>query len=140
MTAFTYSDELISDLHKDAYGVRPSASFFYRWWHEMSPAQKQEEWDNIQSYLEREIDREREYAATQTAAFKREIAARMAANPELSKREVVNAYCVEVSDYVARGAASFNNSDLYFERFAYEHVEWELGMSFDTISKFLKED
>ena len=45
-TTFTYSDELISDFHKEAYGFRPSVDFFARW-DEMSQDQKQEEWDYL---------------------------------------------------------------------------------------------
>jgi len=44
MNAYTYSDELVSDLYKSAYGVRPTAHF-WDCWKEMSPVMKQVEWD-----------------------------------------------------------------------------------------------
>ena len=44
MVAFTYSDSTYSDLHKDAYGSRPSQGN-QAMWDEMTPAQKQDRWD-----------------------------------------------------------------------------------------------
>jgi hypothetical protein len=44
MVGFTYDDNLYSDLHKDAYGFRPSY-FSSSLWSEMSPEAKQIEWD-----------------------------------------------------------------------------------------------
>ncbi len=41
---FTYSEDVISDLHKDAYGFRPSQRFFDDW-STYTPAEKQECWD-----------------------------------------------------------------------------------------------
>ena len=43
-TEYTFSDDQISDLHKDAYGYRPSQLFFQRWT-AMSDAEKQAQWD-----------------------------------------------------------------------------------------------
>jgi hypothetical protein len=43
---FTYSDDLYSDLHKDARGVRPgNAGAVY--WDTLSPAEKQIQWDAL---------------------------------------------------------------------------------------------
>ena len=42
--SYTYEDNIISDLHKDAYGFRPSQRFFDDW-AEYTPAEKQECWD-----------------------------------------------------------------------------------------------
>jgi hypothetical protein len=50
-TATAYVDQCVSDLHKDAYGFRPSRRFLNKW-EEMTPAQKQTEWE----YLCRESD------------------------------------------------------------------------------------
>lgn len=46
MTAYTFSDEVYSDLHKDAYGFRPSAAS-YASWNAMSDDEKQEEWERL---------------------------------------------------------------------------------------------
>ena len=50
-TAYDYDDQCVSDLHKGAYGFRPSRRYLNKW-EEMTPGQKQAEWD----YLCRESD------------------------------------------------------------------------------------
>jgi hypothetical protein len=44
MTQYTFDDSLISDLHKDAYGMRPTQTF-WTLWESMTPSQKQCEWE-----------------------------------------------------------------------------------------------
>jgi len=69
MTAtYTYSDELISDLHKDALGYRPSSRFFEKW-ETYSSAEKQDEWDYLCDGLEESIAREKEEAALAVSEF-----------------------------------------------------------------------
>ena len=46
MTKYTYSDELVSDLHKDAWGHRPTQSFWFHWEIADKDA-KQAIWDNL---------------------------------------------------------------------------------------------
>jgi len=46
MVGFTYDDNLYSDLHKDAYGFRPSY-FSSSLWSGLSPKDKQIEWDHL---------------------------------------------------------------------------------------------
>lgn len=50
-TQFTFSDDLVSDLHKDAYGFRPSESF-WRTWKTSTDAQKQSEWDRLAAHMQ----------------------------------------------------------------------------------------
>lgn len=56
-TQFTFSDDLISDLHKDAYGHRPGEGFWHRWAN-ASDAEKQEQWDWLCQVLERNAEEE----------------------------------------------------------------------------------
>ena len=42
--SFTYDDSIVSDLHKDATGCRPSQSWWASWI-AMTPDQKQAEWE-----------------------------------------------------------------------------------------------
>ena len=67
MTKYTYDDNIISDLHKDAMGFRPSESF-WDFWISATPDEKQKEWDSLCNLLEREIEREK---AEQEIAIKR---------------------------------------------------------------------
>lgn len=62
MSEYTYAEELVSDLHKDAYGVRPS-EYFWEEWSQATPAIKQEIWDHLLVQMEkRENEDERQYA------------------------------------------------------------------------------
>jgi len=56
---YTFDNDTVSDLHKDAYGSRPGAGWWGRW-HAMSDAMKQEEWDHLLAAAEREANEERE--------------------------------------------------------------------------------
>lgn len=58
MTQYTFDEDLISDLHKDAYGFRPSQSF----WAIFAAAnadQKQAIWDDLLDTLDATIAREK---------------------------------------------------------------------------------
>ena len=55
---FTYDENTVSDLHKDAYGFRPS-SLFWSQWNAMNAEQKQAEWEYLCSALEDNIEREK---------------------------------------------------------------------------------
>lgn len=46
ITPYDFDDQCVSDLHKDAFGFRPTERFWNKW-EEMTPAQKQAEWDYI---------------------------------------------------------------------------------------------
>lgn len=49
---FTFDENLVSDLHKDAYGFRPSGSFWLSWG-EASDLRRQEIWDDLLVDLDR---------------------------------------------------------------------------------------
>lgn len=55
---YTFDDATVSDLHKDAYGFRPGATFMQAW-KGMSPDAKQGMWDFLCSELESEMEREK---------------------------------------------------------------------------------
>lgn len=49
---YTYSDDIISDLHKDARGYRPGECFWEEWTQSLANA-KQRIWDMLCDELER---------------------------------------------------------------------------------------
>lgn len=53
---YSYSDELYSDLHKDAYGFRPTQDFHFWWNKEATPAEKQSWWDSAVKNMTEEED------------------------------------------------------------------------------------
>ena len=46
MSDYTFCNELVSDLHKDAYGFRPT-EYFWEEWTQASDEVKQEIWDRL---------------------------------------------------------------------------------------------
>ena len=55
---FTYDEMTVSDLHKDAYGCRPTAGWWSQW-KAMTPAEKQEEWNFLCCMMEEAEQAER---------------------------------------------------------------------------------
>ncbi len=47
--------ELISDLHKDVFGFRPSQAY-YEWFNDLPHAKKQAEWDKLVEELDDQIE------------------------------------------------------------------------------------
>ena len=72
---YTYSDELFSDFHKDAYGFRPRDHEFYS----AAPERKQEIWDATGQRLDRAMQEEAEMADEAVATLEAEIATVMGA-------------------------------------------------------------
>jgi hypothetical protein len=71
-TEYTYDEKIVSDLHKDAYGFRPSAEFSILWGCS-SNDQKQKIWDSLLAALEQSITEEEEAEALRVGAFEARI-------------------------------------------------------------------
>lgn len=54
MKEYTFDDNTVSDLHKDAFGFRPSQSW-WGYWAASNPDGKQAEWDGLIAALERRV-------------------------------------------------------------------------------------
>lgn len=65
---YTFNADVLSDLHKDAYGFRPSESFF-REWDLLDNEGKQDLWDILVETVADSIQREREYQRMAIAEF-----------------------------------------------------------------------
>lgn len=52
---YDFDENVISDLHKDAYGFRPDQSF-WGLWAASNPEQKQAVWDNLIDILNRSTE------------------------------------------------------------------------------------
>ena len=55
--AYSFDENIVSDLHKDAFGFRPSATW-YEQWAAMTEDQKQEEWDYLLRALKSSMEDE----------------------------------------------------------------------------------
>ena len=76
-TQYTFSDELFSDLHKDAYGFRPS-EYAYAEWDAMTDGQKQARWDQMIATMREEEAREAALEQIAIEKFDAEVMAKVA--------------------------------------------------------------
>ena len=74
---YNYNEQIVSDLHKDARGYRPSHDW-WSMWKEALPAGKQLIWDNLCRELDAEMERERAEQVTAVFDYELQIANNMA--------------------------------------------------------------
>ena len=55
---YTFDENIVSDLHKDARGFRPS-EYFWEEWSQCDDEKRQSIWDGLLKELEEEMERER---------------------------------------------------------------------------------
>lgn len=72
MTAYTFDENIISDLHKDARGYRPR-NVWWTYWSNCSDAEKQREWDGLIRELNEAMDRKRQAEAMAMIAMHQRI-------------------------------------------------------------------
>jgi hypothetical protein len=65
---YTFDENIISDLHKDAYGFRPCQGFWASW-DSMDDDEKQAEWDSLIEACNRAIQEEEEQQARAITRF-----------------------------------------------------------------------
>jgi len=120
MTTFTYSEELFSDFHKDAYGFRPRGHEFYD--AETTPERKQEIWDAVGEAFVR-AQQEQEMAETVAQAeFEAQVSMTMALGAgtrETAIRWILSAETNHIHDLMY-GASYF---------------EWKFGLKFGSYTE-----
>jgi len=77
MTEYTWASDLISDLHKEAHGFRPSKDFFNRWQFADADA-RQEIWDTLIIIAEREDNAKQERIAMAAEEFENRVSSTIA--------------------------------------------------------------
>jgi len=119
MTAtFTYDIHSFSDLHKDAYGRRPTSSY-YKWMDSATATELQQEWD----YLCREADL-REQARQQDEA----------ASLELLEIQLTK---MMADNKVDRATAIRWLDDAHGTNGDYQFLDYYLGVKYGTIEGML---
>lgn len=68
--AYTFDENIVSDLHKDAYGFRPT-SYFWDNWKSSNDDEKQRIWDGLLVDLNAEIERDRNSKLQAVAEYER---------------------------------------------------------------------
>lgn len=70
---YTFDSDIVSDLHKDAYGFRPSETFRDAW-REASDAGKQAIWDNLVIAVRMSIEEDERLEKKSIAEFEKLVA------------------------------------------------------------------
>ena len=91
---YTFDSNIVSDLHKDAYGRRPSDSFWSQWT-DASDAEKQTIWDGLLRSLE--ISMEIEQEAEQRAIERFEALVRVNIDAGAKDRETALRWIMDAS-------------------------------------------
>ena len=92
---YTFDSNIVSDLHKDAYGRRPGDSFWSQWT-DASDAEKQTIWDGLLRSLEISMEIERE--AEQRAIERFEALVRVNIDAGAEDRETALRWIMDVSN------------------------------------------
>lgn len=90
---FTFDADIVSDLHKDARGFRPSG-YWWTMWEEASDLRRQEIWDGLLNELSYALEHERQAQARAIDRFEHLVAKTMehgAADRETALRWIMDA-------------------------------------------------
>lgn len=115
--AYTFDAQIVSDLHKDAYGCRPSA-FWWECWNKATDDERQAEWDDLLEQLDMAIRQEEEERGSALADFEKELAAVM----ETGK-------CDEATALSYMTPLEFEENP-YLNSQDVEHWVWQMGILF----------
>ncbi len=121
---YDYSDELISDLHKDARGHRPSYGFMLMW-DDLSPAQKQEKWDSLCEEMEESITLEKQMEKVSLDEFRKTLRTTMSWTGVDWKRAMFFLAQAEDMDIDA------NSQEL-------EHFLWRQGIGYEDRQNIMR--
>ena len=120
-TMYTYSEELFSDFHKDAYGFRPTGD---HWFYSATPAEKQEIWDAVGRAFDRRQAEEAEIEAQSLIEFEKEVQSYI----ELGAGDRQTALC-----WMTQNETFYHSQDI-------EHWVWKQGILFTDEGRKLVEE
>lgn len=118
-TTYTFCDDTYSDLHKDAYGFRPSSDN-YRWWKTLTDDEKQVEWNRLIVALEATVEREKEEEKLAVADFEKKIISIMSVGAKTRQDAVKWLY------------------DSMEDKYDFEYADWQLGLPYGTFKRELQ--
>lgn len=119
MVAFTYNDNIYSDLYKEARGSRPSFGN-QAYWDELPPAEKQKQWDLLVAEMNQRHEDE-----------------------QLEERRCIDRFEYWIRNTIEMGAVNRAQALTWIldaaaaedPGFDVEHFEWQQGLPFGYISK-----
>ena len=127
---YTFATEIVSDLHKEAYGCRPTAEFMDMWNNGLSDDGRQAEWDYLLGVADRRAQLEALEEQADVAEFERELAQIM----QVSKKGITKAEALRYMTPIHFE----ENPDLTWQDI--EFWVWERGILFTDIGKWAVEE
>lgn len=121
-TTFTFDTALVSDLHKDAYGFRPSSAFWESW-NAMSDDERQKEWDYLCAAADRAVDEEKREQDRAYNVFEDRVVEAMLAGAKDRDEAIL---------WLVRSLDEPKNVAFY----GAEWLCWEFGLSYDKRDMF----
>lgn len=120
--SYTFDENIVSDLHKDARGYRPRESFWAEW-NDSSDFDRQAIWDSLCKELSAELDRERQAEARAALA----LTERLEQMYELGAKSEVQAL-----QWIME-AEEFNSIDL---QYGSSYFCYHFGLSYSAVNDF----
>ena len=113
---YTFDEQIVSDLHKDARGYRPT-EYFWEEWNQTGDDTRQAMWDNLLEELAAETERQRDAYARAEIHFHQRVQGLMLAGAEDELTAI--RWILE--------AEQFTNSDLAYGS---DYVAWHFGLPY----------
>ena len=126
---YTFATEIVSDLHKEAYGCRPTAEFMDMWHNGLSDDGRQAEWDYLLGVADRRAAKELQEELMAACEFECELIDIMHTGKGCTKAEALR-YMTPIHFE--------ENPDLTWQDI--EFWVWERGILFTDIGKWAVEE
>ena len=119
--AYTFDEQIVSDLHKDARGRRPD-EYFWEEWTQCGDDVRQSMWDGLLRELADTMAAERAREAKALADFEAEIAANRKLGAETDRQAI-------------KWILHAQKLDRYDLQYGADYVAWNLGLAYNNPSK-----
>ena len=120
---YTFDENILSDLHKDARGWRPRSESFWTRWNESNNDGKQVIWDGLIDELDEAIAADEAASEEAVASFEAQIASNLelgAPNREAAIRWIIDSLDLDESDRLYGG----------------EYICWDMGLPYSMKGTF----
>jgi len=117
--AYTFDSNIVSDLHKDARGFRPT-EYFWEEWDQCGDDNRQAMWDSLINEFNNTVAAERESQATALANFKTQIRAMRKLGAETDRQAIKWIFHAE-------------KLDRYDLQYGADAVAYHFGMAYDNL-------
>jgi len=116
--AYTFDAQIVSDLHKDARGYRPT-EYFWEEWDQCGDDTRQAMWDNLLVELEQETARQKAAEAKALEDFRAQIKSMRKLGAETERQAI-------------KWIFHSQKLDRYDLQYGADYVAWNLGLAYNN--------